>query len=399
MLGRSFTLVCWLVAVEAVSGFGMPSDGDPGAIEWLDLEFLYVGDVLSNPSGGSGTGSTSKYRGNVNIFLTLDCERAGLWRGGRFHLRGEQGHGQLITDTRLGGLQPVSNIEAHDFTQISEYWYEHELTGGKFRFKAGKQNVNDDFEAVEHGSVLLNDSFGATPVIPMPTFPDYGLGISAICYPMAFLKLGAGFYDGDGRGTTSGFDTAFDGEGGSFSIFELGIEPRFGFNGELRDNYRLGFWHHSGELEPEELCPLARRYASNYGLYLAVDKILFTENGRTGSGGESEKGFEGLGAFVQLAWPLGIKKQVSRYLGFGLSYRGLLTGRDQDDASFGLAHSTLCPFLIKMFGGGSETVLEATYKIHLYSGFALQPDIQYVINPGAADRSALVMGLRLEFVF
>lgn len=49
----------------------------------------------------------------------------------------------------------------------------------------------------------------------------------------------------------------------------------------------------------------------------------------------------------------------------------------------------------------SEIEIELTYRIHLGDHLALQPDLQYVINPsGTRDvRDALVLGVRLEVGF
>jgi porin len=46
-----------------------------------------------------------------------------------------------------------------------------------------------------------------------------------------------------------------------------------------------------------------------------------------------------------------------------------------------------------------ETTLELTYLAQFPSGFALQPDIQYVVHPSAVRtiRNALVLGVRGEF--
>ena len=48
--------------------------------------------------------------------------------------------------------------------------------------------------------------------------------------------------------------------------------------------------------------------------------------------------------------------------------------------------------------GQHETTVELTYRAQVTPWLAVQPDVQYVINPGAdpALKNALVVGLRLE---
>jgi len=49
----------------------------------------------------------------------------------------------------------------------------------------------------------------------------------------------------------------------------------------------------------------------------------------------------------------------------------------------------------------TETVIEATYARQLTPWLSVQPDVQYVINPGAGPetRNALVMGVRVSIGF
>ena len=51
--------------------------------------------------------------------------------------------------------------------------------------------------------------------------------------------------------------------------------------------------------------------------------------------------------------------------------------------------------------GKAETIVEATYKDEVLPGLSLQPDVQYVVHPGADPtiRNALVLGLRVQFDF
>jgi porin len=50
---------------------------------------------------------------------------------------------------------------------------------------------------------------------------------------------------------------------------------------------------------------------------------------------------------------------------------------------------------------GHETVLEASYKLQINDQLFLQPDLQYIINPGGYRHldSALVTALRFDFTY
>ena len=53
--------------------------------------------------------------------------------------------------------------------------------------------------------------------------------------------------------------------------------------------------------------------------------------------------------------------------------------------------------LEKTEGRTSETVLELFYKLQVMPCLALQPDIQYFVNPGANGKNALAFTIRLQF--
>ena len=86
----------------------------------MKIDHLYTGEEFTNLSGGIKKGHS--HRGNLDLTITIDTEKAGLWKGGELHLYYENGLGKGITREYVGDLQVLSNIDAHDFSQISEYY-------------------------------------------------------------------------------------------------------------------------------------------------------------------------------------------------------------------------------------------------------------------------------------
>jgi porin len=82
----------------------------------------------------------------------------------------------------------------------------------------------------------------------------------------------------------------------------------------------------------------------------------------------------------------------------GASYRGLVPGRDKDTAGFALYYGG---FSRDLPGQTYELVLEWTYAIALTRWLTIQPDVQYVINPGGRSRvgNAVVVGAQLAVEF
>jgi porin len=63
----------------------------------------------------------------------------------------------------------------------------------------------------------------------------------------------------------------------------------------------------------------------------------------------------------------------------------------------GVASAHLCRQLRWMEGISGETTWEMFYRVQLTPWLAVQPDLQYVVNPGGVGENALAAGLRLDF--
>ena len=82
----------------------------------------------------------------------------------------------------------------------------------------------------------------------------------------------------------------------------------------------------------------------------------------------------------------------------GASYRGLLPTRDRDTAACALYYGGFSRYLP---GLTYELVLEWTYAIALGRRLTIQPDVQYVINPGGVPcvGNAVVLGVQIGIEF
>lgn len=111
---------------------------------------------------------------------------------------------------------------------------------------------------------------------------------------------------------------------------------------------------------------------------------------------------QGLGAFLQFGTNSKNVNEVNLYAGGGLNYRGLIPGRDQDEVGLAFAQARINDNLVDAGGRNDyETTIEATYKAQITENISLQPDLQYVINPGAISgvEDVFVVGIRFEMVY
>jgi len=180
----------------------------------LTIEYIYTGEVFNNARGGLSTTNATVYRGNLDLVITADLDELGFFPGGTFFIYGQNGHGRGLTENFTGDYQGVSNIDAHDFMQVSEYWWERGFMGGDIVARLGKIDAAADFNVVDLGGDFCNGSFGLMPTIPMPTFPDPAAGIEGFFQVTDWLMFKAAIFDG----AASGEQWGFSGTGETFSI-------------------------------------------------------------------------------------------------------------------------------------------------------------------------------------
>lgn len=375
-----------------------------GGRPWLDdhgvtLEIGYTADFFYNLRGGLNTNDAEQYRGLLGVGLTIDTEATGLWDGGTFFISAFENHGTDITERHVGDLQALNNADAPNDTRLYEFWYEQALCEGALRIKLGKMDSNADFAAPDHGGEFVHSSAGFSPTLPIPTWPDPALGIVVSVEPVEWFYFRAGVYDALGIGTRSGYDTAFHSPDESFTIGELGLQPKLSLFGQdgLPGTYRVGGFYHSGEWDVyfndlgDRLEP--RTHRGNSGLYIVFDQLLYEEHP------EDEGNEQGLGAFFQFSWVPSDYNEITRHYGGGFQYVGLVPERDDDVCGLGVHHVSLSGKVQSLEKRYSETAIEAFYKYRLTEFMSIKPDLQYIVNPGGDGRDAVVAGVRLEMSF
>jgi porin len=358
----------------------------------IAAEYIYTGEVFSLAHGGFNSKHGTKYRGNLDLVLTADTEALDLWEGGRFFVYGNSFHGRTLTANHVGDTQFYSNIDssprAADEFQVTEYWYEHSLANGDIVVKVGKQDANADFAFVDLGGDFINSSFGLVPTVPLPTWPNPGMGASAFLNLTDLLHYKIGVYDGAptfSAPTGAGWAISTVGDFGAMTLQELSFTPQFGHNGDLPGTYRIGTWYHTHDFDNLETG--VGTVSGNYGFWTSADQLLWKEPG-------SDDEPQGLGSFLQYGWAPSDRNGVDNYYGAGLTYRGAIPSRNTDLIGLGLASAGF-----SAAGTDRENAVELFYKTQITPWASVQPDMMYIANPSGAGRDAFLIGLRTEIVF
>lgn len=348
----------------------------------IAVEYLYTGEVFTNMRGGLQTRNATTYFGLFEMVMTADVEEMGLFPGGEIFLYALNGHGRGISEYYVGDAQVLSNIEIpfeSQIFQVEEYWWERTFCDDTFMFRIGKQDVNYDFAVVEVAGDFINSSFGFHPTIPMPSYPDAAMGVMGHVLLTDSFLFRAGVWDGAANGKTWGFS----GTGETFSMYEF--EKLWNINGHPGE-FHVGFWYHSGDFPYLDGTPGA--HSGSHGVNIGGEHFLWKENC-------CPDDTQGLAVFGQWGWAPQRYSQLEahQYLGTGLVYQGLLPNRDDDITGLAMAQIRYADFFPNM---EEETAIELFHKFSVGDYIMIQPDLQFICNPGGTGRDAFVAGVRFE---
>ena len=386
----------------------------------IQLGIRYDGEVFSDMSGGLRRGAT--YLGNLNLQLTVDTQRLIDWPGATVFVYGLEVHGGRPSITFAGDAQGVGNIEAPVGWRLEEAWIQQNLFGNRFSMLIGRYDLNSEFYRLQSANLFLNSSFGIGPEFSQSgqegpsIFPNTSVGARVAIKPIEELVLRTAVLDGVPVDRPNGTREIFARDDGVLVVAEgaylyrpLASEQprtrqfRIGRNccGAYSGKVALGGWYYSAAFDdltrvrPDGLP--ARRHGSG-GVYALADWTVYQDANDTDRQ-------------VSLFGQLGIgDRRVNRfayYNGGGLTFSGFIPQRKQDEfgIAVGAAHNGT-PFIEAQRDQGmrarrSEVALEITYLAQFGAHLAVQPDLQFVINPNTDPRikNALAFILRFEVSF
>jgi porin len=383
--------------------------------EWsasgVDLELVYTADYFEVVSGG--VRSDGEYLGNVDIVAAIDGEKLFGQKGATYllYVLGNHGHdhgggpGQ-----HAGDFQGLSNIDATDTWKIYEAWYEQAFADDQASVRFGLYDLNSEFDAIETAGLFINSSFGIGPDYSQSgqngpsIFPTTSVALRLAYQLTDNYYLQAAVFDGvpgdpdDNKGThikfSSGDGLLYAAEFGYAQGGEDDMMTPYG-------KWALGVWRYSESFD--DLVdtdgggdPVKRK--NNQGIYLLGEYTAYREK---------LDPQQGLAIFARYGIANDDINQIDSYLGLGLAYTGLFPGRDEDQLGLGIAVASNGDKYkqIQQDNGspveGSETTIELSYRAQVLPWLAIQPDIQWIKNPGMdpALKDATVVGVRTEIVF
>lgn len=406
----------------------------------ISFGFNYQSDVLGATTGGARRGTT--YMGRLEGVVEWDLEKGFGWTGALFHVGAYQIHGMGLSRHFLQTLQPVSDLEGLATTRLNEIWIEQKF-GDQVSVRFGQLAADAEFFLTPFHALAVGGAYGWPAIVSAnlpnggPAYPFASPGVRFRYQPNDSLLFRAAVYNGDPVGASCVGDPQKCNRNGvnfrmrdsAFVIAEGEYDYALPFMGGLVGHARLGAWNHFGRFADKYLDvvdgPLASpasigmplQHRGNRGVYFTADQQVWRP------GAEKEDADKGVFVYGRIAFAPQDRNQISFYFDGGVNFVGLVPGRPQDQFGFmGVYARTSwsvheADVATNFFTGAFaplhdfEALLQATYQIQVTPGWSLQPNIQYVIHPGAhavdptdplnmrAERNALVLGLRSSLKF
>ncbi len=395
---KTLVLAGLALAPLARAGDSAPPEPEPAkcalTLGGLSFPVSYTGEVLGNLAGGYKQGAV--YDGLLSVGVQGDLDKLVGWQGASFLVSGIYPHGASLSDNYVHDFNGVSNIDAYDSPRLYEAWLQQDI--GPWSIRLGQILADAEFFVSDTGAVFINGAFGAIPLVSQnyagPVYPMAAPGMRVRYTVNDSLSIQAGIFDGNtgDQSLDNKYGTHWElgGNDGMLAITEAAYTAKLG---ELAGVYKVGaFYYRSDETG---LFPDANLHQSTGGYFIADQQIWR----------EPDTEDQGLNAFVRIGGAPNDRALVPFYTDTGLSYKGLIPGRDRDITALGFSYTKISPDARDEDGAPYAThhegIIELTYKVQATDWLTVQPDIQYIINPGACEKqdNAFVAGLRFNVSF
>jgi porin len=332
----------------------------------------------------------------LSLGVSADFSKIG-WTGGSGQLTFQNSSGAQ-PNIDLGTLEGVSNAEVVSRRgRLFEGWLQQDFGNDKGSIQAGLINFNADFDVTDSAGLLIAPTYGIESELAAsgpggpPSYPTSSLGARLAFKPTknTYLMVGAFNATLGAFGDPGGVDTAFD--QGVFEVIEGGWKA---------DGNKIGVagWRYSKKqddlFDTVGGVPVQRTPS---GAYVIAERVLL-------DGGDKGASFTG---FLRAGFSDGNTGPLKSDWQFGGLLTHVFASRPDSQFSFGVDQASLGNKFRKASASGgtplgsTETHLEVTYADSIGKHVVIQPDLQYILDPGGdkAAKSELVFQLRLKGSF
>ena len=399
----------------------------------LDFSTVYTGLFIGNPVGGKSQGFA--YADTIALSLMIETEKLfGCgWKGGHIVLSAMQQDGgwqENLSTAHIGNQFTVNGIVGGTTMKWANLYLNQDIWDGRVNLIIGRCASMDEFD---NSPVLWNyvGSLQANPTNLKTTWSPntswgsriklrltedsnirYGIyqittpGVNNLCwnfFPSDSTSMFAQ-YTWEPEFCRPGSTTIFDGLKKEEPTTDSKTDDKSFKNPvDVSQLKKLpGHYFVGGSYTSEGVSQFASQtsQANASAFYIHGDQKVYRPNPTTDAG-----------LLVWTEWGYSPESEnafLTLQAKGGAIYQGLIPGRVNDFTIFGLGYGLFDPnyaSVLKSQGKGDPTyeiVNELGYRINFSRFFYVQPDIQYIINPGGtlgAIPNALVLGAQVGITF
>lgn len=378
--------------------------------------FSYEAAILGNPVGGlSGTAAYSQM---FTFGFDLDMEKLAGVPGGQIVVTARQGGGRSLLPY-VGNLFDPSQSNVRHGIYLTQFFWQQTLADEMIVIQAGRLNTSafaklPVFGMQVNGGVDGNpSSLGMNGAFTSSSKTTWGGRVTVT--PDEDYYVAGGIYQASRQnGKQHGLDFSIRGQDRLYTMLEAGWTPVLG-DGDSSDDAAL-----AGGASAKAKDGLPGRYVvgsyysnlsrerfdgtgsitDTYGFYLLAQQMVWRSSTNADN---SVILWGGLTYSPQTA----VAKMP--LMGFsGFVWQGLVPGRNQDKLLGAVLVGSLSSDYADSVAAGprgrpgnSEVVLDFSYIISLVGTAFVQPNIQYIMNPGgySSTQDALVVGMQFGVSF
>jgi len=382
----------------------------------VHIAFQYWTNLAGNPVGGERQGFT--YTDSLNLSIDFDFEKLFRWKGGGLHFIFTNRDGSSLTQNDIGNIFTVQQIYGPTETyRLTALTLEQSFAGGALDVVAGRYPASD-FATSPLYCVFMNNGFcgypgGIAQNLNMPYFPvpSWAGRVRWKPSPEFLAQVGA-FEVNPTLADTHGFDWSTSGSTGTAIVGELWY-VRGGDAPGLPGHYKLGGWYQTQNASTAPASTaraaaapsgspgaFARAVAASVdakaGFYALFDQAMTVTMPQLPFIRGAAEVPVGVSVLGGVSWAQG-PNTVNDVAAFGgVILHDLIPCRPYDTQGFAATWvNRTVP------GQTYELVLEWNYGMEITRWFRFQPDVQWIIRPGATGQipNALVLGAQASIDF
>jgi porin len=380
------------------------------AQEGFNFHGSYIGEYAYSFSGGERIGGD--YAQQWAWGVDVDMGKVAGLTGGTFHLNFDQRAGRSTSADYIGNRIAVQEIfGAGSNLRITALSYEQSLFGNALILKAGYLVMGDDFAKTPILCLFENDAFCAHPQsLPNDSgwtdYPNSRWGGEAIVNLPENIYVETAITDVNPTYALhqNGLKLSLPGSTGVLFAGEIGKTVQLG-PAALPGHYKIGGYYDTSTVPGIANPDLT--YSGRFGGYILADQMVWSFKPGTNRG-----------LIVVANATVNDKRtsQIGPYFTAALIAQGPFAARPHDSIGIGYVRDFVNRNLVQKESAEleaegvlnpdlalDENIVEITYGLQVTPWMAINPNIQYIGNPGAFTfkhiRNAWVFGLHVGLVF